>query len=384
MDVLSGPTPDAGASVQADVAGSTAEALISSVHMSVHEGTASARVEGSISWFGTGASDDLASMGFQVLNFPDFLAPGPKTPPVFGFPPMVADLQAAGWRVRLSAVEMSQEIFKSLKETGGYAFTHLGLLERVDGRAFNAPEANAFLDKLAVFLSFARGAACSLPVRWGVNAAQTITWQGWGSPIVDAWKPTDNWFDEHHGGLLSEIFPAFLDASVDPDLGEPFRLALHWYQRCNMRAGGMEGSIILGVTNLDLLSALVVVDRKGAMSDSRFDKLAAAEKLSRLLATMGVPATVPARASELAAFAASNGWSDTTVTLAEIRHGYVHANRKRRKIVLAAHNHATFYAWQLSLLYQELALLYLLNHRGEFRNRLTAQWVGQVEKVPWA
>jgi hypothetical protein len=67
-----------------------------------------------------------------------------------------------------------------------------------------------------------------------------------------------------------------------------------------------------------------------------------------------------------------------------IRHGYVHANRKRRKVVLSATNLATFWAWQMSLWYQEVALLYLLDHRGQYRNRMTAEWLGQVETVPWA
>ena len=37
----------------------------------------------------------------------------------------------------------------------------------------------------------------------------------------------------------------------------------------------------------------------------------------------------------------------------------------------------------MSLWYQELALLYLLGHQGEYRNRLTAEWLGEVETVPW-
>jgi hypothetical protein len=61
----------------------------------------------------------------------------------------------------------------------------------------------------------------------------------------------------------------------------------------------------------------------------------------------------------------------------------VHSNKKRRPVVLSAPNLATFEAWQLSLWYQELALLYLLGHHGAYRNRLTAECLGQVEKVPW-
>jgi hypothetical protein len=382
-DIISGAVPDAGDRALAEIAGGFADALVNSVRHSITEGITSARIEASVSRFEVGGTSELAAVGFQILNFADFLTPGPKPAPVFGFPPMVSDLNADGWRLRLTAVESSKEIFKSLKETGGYAFTHLGLLERRDGALFQAAAADEFLNTVAVFLSYARGAACSVPVRWGVGANGDVTWQAWGSPIVDAWKTPDNWFDEHHGNLLSELLPAFLNASRDPDLAEPFRLALHWYQKSNMRAGGMEGAIILGITNLDLLAALIVVDRAGAMDSDKFDWLAAEKKLRMLLQTMNVPISIPSKYSDLAAFAVSNNWSDGPAALASIRHGYVHANRRNRKVVLAAPKLATFQAWQLSLWYQELALLYFLNHRGEYRNRVTAEWLGIVERVPW-
>ena len=41
-----------------------------------------------------------------------------------------------------SAVKDSTALFKSLNETGGYAFTHLGLLGRRDGAAFAAQDAD--------------------------------------------------------------------------------------------------------------------------------------------------------------------------------------------------------------------------------------------------
>ena len=45
---------------------------------------------------------------------------------------------------------------------------------------------------------------------------------------------------------------------------------------------------------------------------------------------------------------------------------------------------ATPDALQLSLWYQELALLRLLEYRGSYFNRTTASWVTQVEPVPWS
>lgn len=134
---------------------------------------------------------------------------------------------------------------------------------------------------------------------------------------------------------------------------------------------------------ISALYQMVVVDRAAAMSASKYDNLPAKQKLAQLLDVMKVPPAIPAKLSHLAAFAATNGWQTACETLAEIRHGYVHSNKKRRQVVLSAPNLATFEAWQLSLWYQELALLYLLDHAGEYRNRLTAEWLGEVEKVPW-
>jgi hypothetical protein len=381
MDSVSAPQP--GARVDVDVAGSTAEVLFSSLNLGYGPSGHFANVSGSVSRFSTGTGTALKTLGFQVVNFNDFFTPGVYPTPTFGFPPHVADLQHRGWRIQLTAVPGFKDIFKNVSETGGYVFTHLGRLERADGAPFDAQDSEGVLDALRRFLSFARGAACSLPVRWGTAADGSVVWEQWGGQPVDPWKGRDTWFDEQHGNLLSELFDAFAHTKADADLGEPFSLALHWYQNSNTRAGGMEGAIILALTALDLLGAMVVVDRAKAMSDTQYDKLYAKDKLAKLLDVLKVAHAIPSKLTNLSAFAAANSWPTAYETLAEIRHGYVHSNKKRRQIVLSAPNLATFEAWQLSLWYQELALLHLVNHEGEYRNRLRAEWLGEVENVPW-
>lgn len=382
-DMDSMNTPQPGARVQVDVAGSTAEVLFSSLNFGSGPSGRVVKMSGTVSRFSKGTDTGLKSIGFQIVNFNDFFTPGVYATPTFGFPPHVAELLHGGWRLQLAAVPAFKDVFKSVGQAGGYIFTHLGRLERADGSLFAAPDSRAVLDALRRFLSFARGAACSLPVQWGTAADGSIAWEQWGGQPVDPWKGRDTWFDEHHGNLLSELFDAFAQTKADPDLADPFSLALHWYQNSNIRAGGMEGAIILGLTALDLLGAMVVVDRAKAMSDAKYDKLYAKDKLENLLDVLKVPHSIPATLTNLSAFAASNSWPTAYEALAEIRHGYVHSNKKRRQVVLSAGNLATFEAWQLSLWYQELALLYLLGHQGEYRNRITAKSLGEVEKVPW-
>ena len=77
-----------------------------------------------------------------------------------------------------------------------------------------------------------------------------------------------------------------------------------------------------------------------------------------------------------------HAYKDVCEALTEIRHGFVHPTPERRKVVLQADD-AAFEAWQVSLWLQELALLYLLNHRGSYTNRSRARSVGETEPVPW-
>ena len=169
----------------------------------------------------------------------------------------------------------------------------------------------------------------------------------------------------------------------DKTFGEPLVVALHWYRHGNTQSSGKEGALVLGMAALDLLSALVVVDRCRSMPANQHDKLGVAKKLRALLKALDVPADIPPRYASLAAFARQNDKTDSCEALAEFRNGFVHPHEQRRNIVLRADDSASFEAWLLSLWYQELAFLYLLDHQGQYRNRTTAEWVGQVEPVPW-
>ncbi len=356
---------------------------------------------------------NLLSVGFQVVNFTDFITPGLSATPgdptaiagvkgterVSGGAPLTgsstkrvqsftcatADLRHDGWNISLVALPDSRDRYEHLKATGGYSFTHVGQLTRVDGSAFAVQQAEKILGSLMAFLSFERGAACSLPIRWGRGIDGEIVWRHFGSPVVDRWRQPHSWFDERHGELLSELFDPFCGVHNDERLRDSSVLALHWYRHSNTNSSGKEGSLVLGMAALDLLSALIVVDRCGSMSAQEHDQLKAAKKLRALLKALDIPAKIPPRYAALTAFAEKNDQSDSCEALTKLRNGFVHANEKHRNVVFGSDGRAAvFDAWQLSLWYQELALLRLLRYHGSYRNRTTAEWVGQVEPVPWS
>ena len=360
-----------------------------------------------------GGEQPLLSAEFQVVNFSDFITPGlaavpgdptaiagdnrteqrPSEVPTTGGPSrsiqsltsQTVMLRHDGWQVSLVALPESRDRYEQLKATGGYAFTHVGQLTRIDASAFSVEQAKGILESLWVFLSFARGAACGLPIQWGRGSDGEIVWRWFGSPDVDGWERKYlSWSSRSHGEILAELFDPFCRKHRDPKMRESLVVALHWYRHCNTNSSGPEGSLVLGMAALELLGALVVVDRNGSMLVERYNGLSGAAKLRKLLKALKLQPDIPQRYEALSRFAKNNNW-DSCQALAKLRNGFVHANEKNRRTVFGSDGKAaTLDAWLLSLWYQELALLQLLEHCGSYRNRTTATLVNQVEPVPWS
>ena len=401
VTVKSGPVPKMGEKASVELGTMVGDVLVSSHSFGGMNPIWPHRVGGFISSMNERDTGGLAWLRFQVVNFLDFLTPGLSAVPgdpttvgirgeqlgdavrARGITCSAAAIRRGPWEINLVSVPESSAKYTALNDSGGYAFTHVGQIKRTDGTSFATQDVESTLSCLARFLSLVRGAACSLPIRWGGDADGQIMWRGFGSPIVDHWSGRSlTWFAPHQGDTLAELFDEFCTVWEHQDLGEPFRMALDWYRRCNAQSGGVRGALILGFTALELLGALIVVDPVGKMKAPRYDKLPAREKLAELLKALNVQPDIPERYENLAALARVNRWEDVCVALTEIRHGFVHPKPDRRKIVLRA-NDAAFEAWQVSLWLQELALLYLLKHRGDYTNRSRARRVGEIEPVPW-
>ena len=348
---------------------------------------------GQMEW---GGERSLFSVGFQIVNFRDVITPGssavPGDPTTIGgdrWTIQTVALNHDGWQIRIVAVPESRHRYEQLEATGGYAFTHVGRLTRVDNSAFSVEQAKDILESLRQFLWFARGAACALPIHWGRGEDDEIVWRRFQSPIVDPWRGSHlSWIGEgpHTGEFLAELFDPFCGTHKDPRLREPLVAALHWYRHCNTRSSGLEGSLVLGMAALELLGALIVVDRNGFLTAKQYDELRpASKKLQKLLSALKLQADIPQRYEALTRFVQRNGYRDSCQALAGLRNGFVHAKEERRRMVFGSDGKAaTPGALQLSLWYQELALLRLLDYRGSYFNRTTESWVEQVEPVPWS
>lgn len=234
-------------------------------------------------------------------------------------------------------------------------------------------EVECLLEALRLFLSFARGAFCSLTFQAGVDRDGNHVWEQWGAHTTAPWSYTPSWFDTMNGQILAEVFPGFWRCTNDPKWNETVRTALYWYLRSNPhgRGAGVDGGLILTQAALERLSYVELGHHPGRPSDL----------IRRALSTMRIPTNIPRSCRELRAVARSTGWQDGPRALTETRNDLIHPKQKHGTALSASY----YEAWNLGQRYVELMLLRLFRHKGVHANRLTAtRWRGQVVRVPWA
>jgi hypothetical protein len=183
---------------------------------------------------------------------------------------------------------------------------------------------------------------------------------------------------------LPEAFSGFDTRFRDAQWQEAFHLALYWYLESNACAGGVEGSLILIQTALELLSFEILVNERKWLSEDGFAKLPASDSIRLVLASAKIPLDIPAQFKDVLALAKSYGWMDGPAALTGIRNALIHCTSKNRTR-LSGKTTAIRDAWELGLWYMDLVLLNLIGYSGKYCDRRARSgFVGDELPVPWA
>ena len=296
--------------------------------------------------------------------------------------------ESGAWRVTLDAIHdwTVNEKRRRLRESGGYAITHVGRLERADGQPFEGGDATAPLDAFGWLVSFCRG-AWSFPMLLVAEDADTgERYEVWRCPRIDADARHRSWFNE----LSIEGFgayPGVVAKLADSTWNEPVRHALHWYIVCNKPGPvSIEGAIVLQQAAFELLAWTLLVEERKVLSDDGAQKLPASDRIRLMLSTCGIPLGIPSDLDDLLKVAKAENWQDGPHATTEIRNALVHASPKKRARIFGHGHGPRTDAWTLGQWYLELILLRLFDYTGHYSNRLRrGAWQGtEVEPVPWA
>ena len=322
-----------------------------------------------ISIYHTGES--LACVEFGVLNFPKFLGKQFKVTRKNGKSQHRVDyiqIHADPWLIEVTEAPDLSEIKQELDMTGGYAITHTGTIERSDSADFPVADVERLLHGLSLFLSFARGAYCGLTLVKGKSRDGRAAWERWGADRVTGWFDPPSWFDRHHSQLLANVFPGFWRRYQERE--EELRTVTTLYLDSNLGRShgvGLDGGLILTQAALERM-AHKEAGKPGKRIAKALRKSGISEK------ARPIP---PDSCPELARLATEHGWQHGPHALVDIRNNVVHPKQKYGKIS----DKAYYEAWNLGQWYLELMLLRRFEASGEYRNRLTQKWVGEVEHL---
>jgi hypothetical protein len=361
-----------------------------------------------------GKDQDLAYVLFHVVNFHDFIG---RPPSVFvqGSTKRTIErivFKAEEWKITLDQLETTTENVKSLNSQGGFAITHVGKLEKLNGQTFSGEKATDVLKIVADFLSFARGFRVPLILLCGYDAKNNQIWKCWDFAIGHSWKYVDSWFPMNEAHILADVFPGFL--SWWRDWEESTKVSLYSYLESNF-APTLEVKIILTQVALELIAC-----------EQRLTEGNASEKLRQLLKkfkiSINLPFDQPSRKSVDPLVEAFRPQSpplvenlilfkeklkqefeqkleqetkekekkkieenlknlDAPYVFAKVRNKIVHPTKKNIEDLETY----LYDASDLGLWYLELVLLAIFNYQGCYRNRLLKyQQDGDKEPVPWS
>lgn len=325
------------------------------------------------------SSTRLARVVFHLFNFSDFIGTE-RSFELKGITNHAIEhlvLASKNWRVRLRSLLVTRENIETVKKEGGYRFTHLGCLERIDGAQFSVKEAGDQLHAIRFFLSFARGGWVQPVCPVGFAPAGRV-WESWSSPNEGRYTYS-SWFDRHHASELETLFPGFMDRWEDDDWREALQEVIYWYLNANDSARGVDAGIILTQAAIERLSYEFSVKDRRLITADGFKGLPASDKFRLLFSSVGVPLDIPAESAELRRLAGQMRWTDAPHALTDIRNSLVHPEHKRRGHLNSAYSEA----WNQGQWCLEMGILAICKYSGTYGNRLREHWVGEVQDVPW-
>jgi len=251
------------------------------------------------------------------------------------------------------------------------------------GEPFSSKEGRAALDVLHDALSFAAGRWVGMTAAQGLDSAGKEVWFRWGTTRMTAAPRGASWFDPQHPEWLDPLCDSFLRLQSNKEMWEAVRTALYWYVRSNTLNSGVDSSLILSQCALELLSWLVIVKLKGALSEEGYGQLSsAAEKLRLTLTLLGIPKEIPQGVKKLAGLRSEG--KDIADVVVQARNYLVHPTQSRSGRRRATRDWPWYELWVAAQWLLELVLLSLLGYEGNYRNRTQLTDLRPIERVPWA
>lgn len=271
-------------------------------------------------------------------------------------------LKTPEWDIKIVPVPNIDDLIRVMSLQSGFSLTHIVYIKKIENTQFSYDQAEIIIRALETFLSFLRGAWCSLflPVGWKEG---NISWQQWYLPMVMPWRTTPiNWCDTFNVSELSEAFNKFINLSEYPELIN----VISFYSGAN----GYEApdiSVVMTQVSLELLVTLYA--NEGTYREHKDIKI------RRLLEKKRISAEIPEELKGLKKYCELNikdgSIIDGPTAIVHLRNLFMHPKIDTIGKILKVPTNIMNEATSLGLAYVELILLESLEYRGNYTDRFT-------------
>lgn len=325
----------------------------------------------------TGGSGELNQVVFHVTNLRrihgSLIRRGPASHA------SRLELSGAGWQVLIDGRGDLDEVQERL-QTGSYAITHIGMLQREDGSSFSVEQADDVLEALHWFLSFVQGSWVCPLLCHGLDSNAKTVWRKWNVGRTDRSRGVLSWSGTMSRPAIQQAFTRFIKLWTQPFTNSVLRIAVGQYVSAN-EPDPVEVAIIVAQSGLELLGWTEFVESGQIAKDTWKWELKAREKIAKLLAVGNIDPAIPTTTPALVGV--DQNWKTGPEVVAGVRNRLVHPSNRAGSASWPGDILTD--AWRLSTYYLEFMLLHRLGVTEEVHARIDPAYItGAKHAPPWA
>ncbi|MDN7228180.1 hypothetical protein QWY15_12805 [Planococcus sp. N064] len=275
----------------------------------------------------------------------------------------------------------SEQIFESLKNTEGFAFTHVGEISRTTNEPYSKEEVEAVLKILKWSLCLCAGRYVGIGII-SHFANDSVIDEEFRQEIASPYKYIFNWFPKHRPELLQDVFYQLSEIMKDPFMTLQIIENIIWNIEVSNETN-IQKQVILSQASIESLMFLLWTEKKPKrLSRTKFNSLGnASEKIIKTLEILQIDSRLP-KDLNLPSEKFDQIKSGPNL-LSNFRNSIAHPSRQDKYQMLDI-----WEKWKIAAIgkyYQEMMLLYLIDYQGEYSNLLKLpEWEGTYGLVPWA
>lgn len=274
--------------------------------------------------------------------------------------------------------DYKKELYEELRFKNGSIITHIGRIKRKDNKVFKSTYIFKLLDEISDTLSFLAGRYIGICMVIGYKDNQN-TFRLWKESLTTPFKYVPTWSDtiaNHHN--IEKYMNLMCRKLHDSYYGPALKHVVDWYIE-SIDNISIENNVVSLQIALETLSYVVVVEKNKVLTDVEFEKNTASDNIRILLDAC----SIYYGKEELNLFNEYiyNKFNDGVDIFTYFRNKVVHPTRKTKRANLTVED--MWNILQIGTRYVELVVLYIINYKGEYSNRLNDRCYGEVEVVPW-